>query len=407
VLVTAPDIIFFWVARTIIAGLEFKPGKTDRDEDNIPFRDVFFTGLIRDKQGRKMSKSLGNSPDPLDLIAKYGADGLRFGLMRISPSGQDIRFDEKQIEEGRNFATKLWNVARFRQMHGASDPDPQFKPAELSIYAIEVLARLNETIDATEAGYHDYQFNTIAQRLYDFVWSDYCDWFVEAAKTDIFGDDQVRKKTALATMDYISSAILRLLHPFMPHITEELWVLMGFAKDKNLFLDFAPLPAPIDLGDEERLKTAQSRVHSIYALVEAGRNLRAEAGVPSNRKARFMLRSEAAWIEDESLTIARLLSAESLEINPKTKPPMGSSLAAVTLGELSLVIDKGDRAAERERLEKEIAKLETDLKSTEAKLANASFVERAPKSVVEEHQRRRDDFRTRLTQLRQARASLS
>ncbi len=407
VLVTAPDIIFFWVARMIIAGLELKPGKTERDEDNIPFRDVFFTGLIRDKQGRKMSKSLGNSPDPLDLIAKYGADGLRFGLMRISPSGQDIRFDEKQIEEGRNFATKLWNVARFRQMHGASDPDPQLKPAELSIYAIEVLARLNETIDATEAGYRDYQFNTIAQRLYDFVWSDYCDWFVEAAKTDIFGDDQVRKKTALATMDYISSAILRLLHPFMPHITEELWMLMGFAKDKNLFLDFAPLPAPIDLGDEERLKTAQSRVHSIYALVEAGRNLRAEAGVPSNRKARFMLRSEAAWIEDESLTIARLLSAESLEINPKTKPPMGSSLAAVTLGELSLVIDKGDRAAERERLEREIAKLETDLKSTEAKLANASFVERAPKSVVEEHQRRRDDFRTRLTQLRQARASLS
>ena len=407
VLVTAPDIIFFWVARMIIAGLELKPGKTERDEDNIPFRDVFFTGLIRDKQGRKMSKSLGNSPDPLDLIAKYGADGLRFGLMRISPSGQDIRFDEKQIEEGRNFATKLWNVARFRQMHGTSDPDPQLKPAELSIYAIEVLARLNETFDATEAGYRDYQFNTIAQRLYDFVWSDYCDWFVEAAKTDIFGDDQVRKKTALATMDYISSAILRLLHPFMPHITEELWVLMGFAKDKNLFLDFAPLPAPIDLGDEERLKTAQSRVHSIYALVEAGRNLRAEAGVPSNRKARFMLRSEAAWIEDESLTIARLLSAESLEINPKTKRPMGSSLAAVTLGELSLVIDKGDRAAERERLEKEIAKLETDLKSTEAKLANASFVERAPKSVVEEHQRRRDDFRTRLTQLRQARASLS
>ena len=120
VLVTAPDIIFFWVARMIIAGLEFKPGKSDRIEDNIPFHDVFFTGIIRDKQGRKMSKSLGNSPDPLDLIDKYGADGLRFGLMRIAPSGQDIRFDEKQIEEGRNFATKLWNVARFRQMQDAS-----------------------------------------------------------------------------------------------------------------------------------------------------------------------------------------------------------------------------------------------------------------------------------------------
>ena len=124
-LVTAPDIIFFWVARMIIAGLEFKPGKSDRIEDNIAFRDVYFTGLIRDKLGRKMSKSLGNSPDPLELIDKYGADGLRFGLMRIAPRGQDIRFDEKQIEEGRNFATKLWNVARFRQMHGPSDAAPR------------------------------------------------------------------------------------------------------------------------------------------------------------------------------------------------------------------------------------------------------------------------------------------
>src|SRR4029077_2536389 len=146
VLVTAPDIIFFWVARMIIAGLEFKPGKSDRVEDNIPFRDVFFTGLIRDKRGRKMSKSLGNSPDPLELMDKYGADGLRFGLMRIAPSGQDIRFDEKQIEEGRNFATKLWNVARFRQMHGLSSAAPQIGVRSLSIYAVEVLARLNETI---------------------------------------------------------------------------------------------------------------------------------------------------------------------------------------------------------------------------------------------------------------------
>ncbi len=156
-LVTAPDIIFFWVARMIIAGLEFKPGKSERDEDNIPFHDVFFTGLIRDKQGRKMSKSLGNSPDPLELIDKYGADGLRFGLMRIAPSGQDIRFDEKQIEEGRNFATKLWNVARFREMHGPSVGAPEIDNKALSIFAIEVLARLNETIGAIEAAYSEYR----------------------------------------------------------------------------------------------------------------------------------------------------------------------------------------------------------------------------------------------------------
>src|SRR5438128_6715842 len=201
VLVTAPDIIFFWVARMIIAGLEFRPAKSERDEGNIPFHDVFFTGIIRDKQGRKMSKSLGNSPDPLELIGKYGADGLRFGLMRIAPSGQDIRFDEKQIEEGRNFATKLWNAARFRQMHGPSAAEPKIDNANLSIFSIEVLARLNETIDAIDSAYREYRFNEVAQRLYDFFWSDYCDWFVEAAKTEIFGEDEAKKKSALAVMD--------------------------------------------------------------------------------------------------------------------------------------------------------------------------------------------------------------
>src|SRR5438477_4212648 len=174
VLVTAPDIIFFWVARMIIAGLEFRPGKSECDEDNIPFHDVFFTGIIRDKQGRKMSKSVGSSPDPLELIDKYGADGLRFGLMRIAPSGQDIRFDEKQIEEGRNFATKLWNVARFRQIHGPSAAELKLEKENLSIYSAEILARLDQTVDAVETGYRDYQFNAIAQALYSFVWSDYC-----------------------------------------------------------------------------------------------------------------------------------------------------------------------------------------------------------------------------------------
>src|SRR5205085_9647797 len=222
------------------------PGRSDRDEDNIPFRHVYFTGLIRDKLGRKMSKSLGNSPDLLELIDKYGADGLRFGLMRIAPTGQDIRYDEKQIEEGRNFATKLWNVARFRQMHGASDAARKIDAQALSIYAVEVLARLNETIDAVEAAYRGYHFNTIAQRLYEFVWSDYCDWFVEAAKTEIFGQDELKKKSALAVMDFVLSAVLRLLHPFMPHITEELWALMGLGTGS---IQFASLSQKIVLNN--------------------------------------------------------------------------------------------------------------------------------------------------------------
>src|SRR5437660_5959238 len=275
VLVTAPVIICCWVARMIIAGLEFKPGKTAKIEDNIPFHDVFFTGLIRDKQGRKMSKSLGNSPDPLELIDKYGADGLRFGLMRIAPSGQDIRFDEKQIEEGRNFATKLWNVARFRQMHGPSEAAPKIDPKTLSIFAVEVLARLNETIDATEKGYREYEFNTVAQRLYDFIWSDYCDWFVEAAKTEIFIDDESKKKSALAVMDFVLSAMVRLLHSFMPHITEELWSLLGLGKES---IQFAPLPKKVGLKDVDLKK--RKLVAAIYETVQAGRNLSAKAGIP-------------------------------------------------------------------------------------------------------------------------------
>src|SRR2546428_6203060 len=270
VLVTAPDIIFFWVARMIIAGLEFKPGKTAKIEDNIPFHDVFFTGLIRDKQGRNMSKSLGNSPDPLELIDKYGADGLRLGLMRIAPSGQDIPFDEKQIEEGRNFATKLWNAARFRQMHGPSDAVPSIDSQQLSIYAIDVLARLNETIDAIDAGYRDYQFNAVAQRLYDFFWRDYCDWFVEAAKTDIFADNEAGKRSALAVMDIVLSTFLRLLHPFMPHITVELWSVLGLGNDS---IQFALPPARTPLEDVDLMRKRRL-VSKIYRTFQAGRNLR-------------------------------------------------------------------------------------------------------------------------------------
>src|SRR6266566_3280837 len=402
VLVTAPDIIFFWVARMIIAGLEFKPGKTDRDEDNIPFRDVFFTGLIRDKEGRKMSKSLGNSPDPLDLIAKYGADGLRFGLMRISPSGQDIRFDEKQIEEGRNFATKLWNVARFRQMHGPSDPDPRVKPVELSIYAVEVLARLNETIDAIEVAYRDYQFNTVAQRIYDFVWSNYCDWFVEAAKTEIFSEDDTKKKSALAVMDFVLSAVLRLLHPFMPHITEELWWLLGFGTSS---IQFAAPPGKVPL-DNLDLTSIRRKVSALYDGVQVGRNLRAEAGIPSNTKSKFPIKPTISGVEKEIPTLARLLGAETIE-TIQLEMPVGTIVGISKMGEVGIQVAARDRDTERDRLDKQIAKIETELRTVQSKLKNKSFVDRAPTAIVEENRQRLKDFSAQLSKLKQAREGLN
>src|SRR5213596_689008 len=400
-LVTAPDIIFFWVARMIIAGLEFKAGKSNRDEGNIPFRHVFFTGLIRDKQGRKMSKSLVNSPDPLELIGKYGADGLRFGLMRIAPSGQDIRFDEKQIEEGRNFATKLWNAARFRQMYGASAPSPKIDNKKLSVYAVEVLAGLNETIDGIESAYREYQFNTVAQRLYDFVWSDYCDWFVEAAKTDIFGEDEAKKKSALAVMDFVLSAIFRLLHPFMPHMTEELWSLLGFGKGS---IQFAALPKKIALDHTDDLASKHNLVSAIYGITQAGRNLRAAAKLPSNKKIPYILRKEKKPVFNEIPTLTRLLNAEEVTLDPEYQPPPGTPMAVTPLGDLFLPIAT---TGERERLDKEIARIEQEARRVEAKLQNDAFVQRAPSAVVEDHRRRLNDLNAQLAKLKQARAGLN
>ncbi len=245
-LVTAPDIIFFWVARMIMAGLEYT--------GQAPFKDVFFTGLIRDGQGRKMSKSLGNSPDPLDLIAKYGADGLRFGLMRIAPSGQDIRFDEKQIEEGRNFANKLWNATRFRQMHGG-ETEGEIDPALLTSDDKWILLRLDAAIRAVTQALEEYNFSEAAQALYRFFWSEFCDWYLEASKAALGMPDaeppSARKANTLAVIDFVLGHTLRLFHPFMPFITEELWHGLGFNSDLPdeqgaQTIQFARWPQPLD-----------------------------------------------------------------------------------------------------------------------------------------------------------------
>ena len=397
-LVTGPDIIFFWVARMIFAGLEFKPGKSKKTQDNIPFHNVFLTSIIRDKEGRKMSKSLGNSPDPLDLIDKYGADGLRFGLMRIAPTGQDIRFDEKQIEEGRNFATKLWNVARFRQMHGPSDSEPRIDKDNLSIYASEILARLDQTIDAVEMGYRDYQFNAVAQALYNFVWNDYCDWFVEAAKSDIFSHDEDKKKSTLAVMDYVLNATLRLLHPFMPHLTEELWFTFGFVGGS---IQFQSLPQKLKLLSPSRKLTA-----AIYEMVQAARNLRAQARIASNQKAKFVLRSSNEELQRERPVVAHLLNASELIVDPKFQTRPGTPIATTALGEILLIVDV-DPSAERERLDKEIAKVEADLGLVESKLDNKSFVDRAPRDVVKLNRQRQQSFSEQLAKLKQAREGLN
>jgi len=324
--------------------------------------------------------------------------------MRIAPSGQDIAFDEKQIEEGRNFATKLWNAARFRQMHGASEATSRLAEHALSIYSIEVLARFNELLIATEDAYRGYKFNEVAQRLYDFFWGDYCDWFIEAAKTDIFSEDEARKASVLAVMDFVLSGFVRLLQPFMPHITEELWSLLGFGGEKET-IQFAPMPEPATM-EAQTISQARAKVAKIYETVQSGRNLRATSRVPSNKKARFILRP-AGQIEDQEIsTIARLLNAEEVKLDAGFQPEAGVPVSVTPLGELHLLMAAGDQGAERERLDKEIARLEGELRTVGAKLSNASFVDRAPAAVVEEHRKRQADFSEQLAQLRQARAAM-
>lgn len=395
VLVTSWDIIFLWVARMVMAGYEF----TGR----APFGDVFFNSLILDAEGRKMSKSLGNSPDPLDLIGKYGADGLRFGLLRIAPHGQDVRFDEKQIEEGRNFANKLWNAARFRQMHGPSDPDARLA-GELSIFSKDILAKLDDALAKIDAACAGYRVNEITQLLYDFFWSDYCDWYVEAAKDEIFSDDPARKTSALAVMDHVLSRLLRLLHPFMPHLTAELWERIGFTVEGESRIVFAPFPQPS--GSQPNTE-AQARVAAVYRVVHAARNLRAESRVPSNKKVRFILRAEAGWIAGELGTFARLVNAEEIVLDAAYEAEPGVPRVLTELGELYLPLaGLVDVAAERERLEKEIAKAELELVTVRRKLANSSFVANAPAAVVEEHRQREMSWHDRLEQLRTMLAAL-
>jgi valyl-tRNA synthetase len=401
-LVTGPDIIFLWVARMIIASLEFKPGTqklagTESLHDvrnQIPFRDVYFTGLIRDKQGRKMSKSLGNSPDPLDLIAKYGADGLRFGLMRIAPQGQDIRFDEKQIEEGRNFCNKLWNSCRFRLMQGAMDGKADPAKHQLTPFCHHLLEKLDDLIQAVEKGYEGYEFSAIASAMYTFVWDDFCSRFIEAAKADFADEQSPTRQGTLATTDYVISVVLRLLHPFMPFITEELWLGCGLGEST---IQTAPYPrAGVQLWEAQ---SAQKAEH-VYQTVDCGRRLRSDFGIATNQKVHLQLLPNQELSHAEKLTLMKLLNLESLDLiaQSNTSAPM----VLTPLGELTMPLEgQVDVEKERVRLAKEIEKAQVDMEREEKKLGNADMLAKAPAEKVEEWKQLADDARKRLVRLQE------
>jgi valyl-tRNA synthetase len=412
-LVTGPDIIFFWVARMIMAGYEFM--------GDLPFRNVYFTGIIRDKLGRKMSKSLGNSPDPLDLIARYGADALRFGTMRSAPLGQDVLFDEKDVELGRNFCNKLWNACRFRQMQGG-EVQGEINPSLLTSDDKWILLKLDQAIHEITTAFAEYRFNEATATLYRFFWSEYCDWYVEASKAILStphatgaadqaatphatgGTESPQRTNKLAVLDFILSHTLRLFHPFLPFITEELWHGMGYHDDMpdhqgGKTIMFAPWPKALDEDfrahyglDNSYLEIANAK----YDLVTQGRNLRREANIPASKKVKYIFKPSGPLPAHEAEVMKLLLNAEALEINPGYQPPQGTPVVHAGMGELFLPLEGlRDVAAEKVRLKKEIEKHEAEIAKAEAKLNNPNFTAKAPPQVLEEHRQRLADWRSK------------
>ncbi len=395
-LVTGPDIIFFWVARMIMAGIEFK--------GELPFRNVFFTSIVRDRKGLKMSKTLGNSPDPMDLMAKYGADGLRFGLLRIAPTGMDVKFDEAQIEEGRNFANKLWNAARFRQMQGGDREmqNEKCKMEKLSVFCVDLLAKLDRLQVDYAAALADYSFNTAAQLLYDFFWGDYCDLFLEAAKTDLHAsDDAAAKAATLGVMDAVYGRYLQLLHPYMPHVTEELWSTMGYAEAGRFLMQTPLATEPLLTGaDAGMVAGAQAQAAAAYETAGRIRNLKAACGLASKRDLDFILKPSGP-VPDHLFAALRILAGAG-SINVQTAFTKGKNTAGTLtpLGEVYLPLEGHiDIAAERSRLSKELEKVQAEITKVDAKLNSGTFVNSAPADVVEEHRKRKTDWNAKAARL--------
>ncbi len=400
-LVTGPDIIFFWVARMIMAGCEF--------QKEIPFKNVYFTSIIRDDIGRKLSKSLGNSPDPLDVIATYGADALRFSIVYIAPMGMDIRYSNEKCEIGRNFANKLWNACRFRQMQGGVSADCRNLPAgELSGDEAWMVAKLNKAIVDIENELAKYSFHGAAHALYELVWSDFCDWFIEAEKLPM-REGGAAKERALQVLDWALFNILKLLHPFMPFITEELAHCMGFVGDDEM-LDFEAWPTAADVKVCDNLI---SNVDGKFELVRAGRFLRSSYNIADGKKLDYhiQVQDEKAmeFLKAEEASLKALLNAANIVLSCEDStadtgaaPSKLCALGTIRLPLAGLI----DVASEVAKLEKQRGELVKWIKSTEARLANEKFVNSAPAQVVADSRSKLAEMQEKLVRTDELLASL-
>ncbi|MDZ4197717.1 MAG: class I tRNA ligase family protein, partial [Kiritimatiellia bacterium] len=393
----------------IMAGCEFM--------GDVPFRTVYIHGTVRDAQGRKMSKSLGNSIDPLSVIDRFSADALRTSLMMVAATGQDVFLSDDKFEIGRNFGTKIWNAARFIQMHTRETPDPadlpELDPAILSSDDRHLLARLQQTLAAATAGLEALRFNDYALSLYTFLWHDFCDWYVEASKDVLYGTDEPRKQQTLRILHAVFSAALRLLHPLMPFLTEELWHGMGYARENRCLLEEAwPKPAPEStLARWGATPEVVRFVDARRELIRAARALRADAQLTPKQKADFTIQAAdaetAAALESERDGLITALRAGKLVIDPAFVPSGALPGAVTPMGAVFMSVEGlVDPVAERAKLTAQLEKAEADLARVEAKLGNAAFTGKAPREVVAQQETRREELRAQAHKLRTLRDAL-
>ncbi|HEX7877771.1 MAG TPA: valine--tRNA ligase [Candidatus Eisenbacteria bacterium] len=378
-LTTGPDIIFFWVARMVMAGREFM--------GDVPFPVVYLHGIVRDEQGRKMSKSLGNSPDPLDLIDRYGADALRYTMILLTPTGQDVLFSEKKCEVGRNFANKIWNASRLALSHMEG-----FDPASVDIRSLPledvdrwILSRLDETVESVTSNLETFRYNEAARDLYEFAWGDFCDWYLEIAKRRFYAEPGPERTTSQAVTWGVLATLLHLLHPFLPFLTEELWsVLPGGSSDGAGMLIRRPWPA---CDAARRDPAAAAGLAHLKEVVTSIRNLRTEMNVPPGREVAVVLRArpnESGILSRLSGYVRSLAKVGDLVIAPDAPRP--EVAAASVVGETEIFLSLAgaiDLAAETARLTKELDKIEKQAQSVEKKLANEDFRAKARPEVVD------------------------
>ncbi len=369
-LVTGYDIIFFWVARMIFSSLEYM--------DSVPFDTVLFHGIVRDAEGRKMSKSLGNGIDPLAEIDKYGADALRFTLATGNTPGNDMRYSPERVEASRNFANKLWNAARFVLMNlGDDEPAPHI-PENLSIEDKWILSKFNELTRLVTENLQKFEIGLAVSKLYDFIWDVFCDWYIELAKVRLNGNDEEAAKTVKAMLVYILSGTLKLLHPFMPFITEEIWQALPHEGETIMLAQWPEYSEELNFAAEE------TDFEKVMAAIKAIRNRRAEMNVPPSKKAKlFIATADTDLFEKCAVFMQRLASASEVEVwttfdvEGAVKVITDSAVISIPMNELI------DFAQEAARLEKELENANKERAFFESKLNNKNFVDKAPAAVVE------------------------